>query len=330
MAQRAVRQDRRRHGGDVRGAGERLRSRPGRPAERQCRSVSPIPTVGKRPACSCRSCGSTIRRRCRLSDTATTDPNDQVIGIDFSGGMASVTSQLNAALGCGRPAVLQSAGTTLRVLDDGVGTATVERRCGDGSTTSSLLGGSARAAVVRRRQQPLYRRDHRGRRSSRSGSPGALRSTARSSAIRRSWCQYRRDDAVRRHHATGFPLPPAHQRQVRCIRRRPASAPRRRRSGGSLSNFRSRSASAQGAGARTAAKLIAKVRTSCSARCSSSSTATSGVNIDEEMANLADPAECVCRQCAGDVDRQGDARRVDAGLSVMGLARRFGVGHHDG
>ncbi len=34
-----------------------------------------------------------------LSNNATTDPNDQVIGIDFSAGMASVTSQLNGALG---------------------------------------------------------------------------------------------------------------------------------------------------------------------------------------------------------------------------------------
>ena len=34
-----------------------------------------------------------------LSNTATLDPNDEVLGINFSGGMASVVSQLNAALG---------------------------------------------------------------------------------------------------------------------------------------------------------------------------------------------------------------------------------------
>src|SRR6185312_15073721 len=34
-----------------------------------------------------------------LDNTATSDPNDQVIGVDFSGGMASVVSQLNTALG---------------------------------------------------------------------------------------------------------------------------------------------------------------------------------------------------------------------------------------
>jgi flagellar hook-associated protein 1 FlgK len=75
-----------------------------------------------------------------LSANATTDPNDQVIGIDFSAGMASVTSQLNAALGS---AGLQfsNTGSTLRVLDNGVGTATVNAASVT-STTSSLLGGS--------------------------------------------------------------------------------------------------------------------------------------------------------------------------------------------
>ena len=75
-----------------------------------------------------------------LSNNATNDPNDQVIGIDFSAGMASVTSQLNAALGS---AGLQfsNTGSTLRVLDNGIGTATVNAASVT-STTSSLLGGS--------------------------------------------------------------------------------------------------------------------------------------------------------------------------------------------
>lgn len=75
-----------------------------------------------------------------LSNDATLDPNDQVIGVDFSGGMASVASQLNAVLG---PAHLQfsSSGSTLRVLDDGTGAATVNAASAT-STVSSLLGGS--------------------------------------------------------------------------------------------------------------------------------------------------------------------------------------------
>ena len=75
-----------------------------------------------------------------LSNNATTDPNDQVIGIDFSVGMASVTSQLNAALGSAG-LVFSNAGSTLQVLDNGFGTATVNAASVT-STTSSLLGGS--------------------------------------------------------------------------------------------------------------------------------------------------------------------------------------------
>jgi flagellar hook-associated protein 1 len=53
-----------------------------------------------------------------LNAGATTDPNDRVIGIDFSAGFASALSQLNSAFN----GVLQfdsPGGTTLRVLDDG-------------------------------------------------------------------------------------------------------------------------------------------------------------------------------------------------------------------
>jgi len=53
-----------------------------------------------------------------LDNTATLDPNDEVIGIDFSGGLAAVASELNARF---NGAVLfdNPGGTTLRVLDDG-------------------------------------------------------------------------------------------------------------------------------------------------------------------------------------------------------------------
>ncbi len=53
-----------------------------------------------------------------LSNTHTTDPNDQVIGIDFSGGVAGALAALNAALG---PDVQfdNPSGSILRVLDDG-------------------------------------------------------------------------------------------------------------------------------------------------------------------------------------------------------------------
>ena len=46
-----------------------------------------------------------------LSTTlATAYPNDKVIGVDFSGGIGAVVTQLNAALGSHRSAILQSVG----------------------------------------------------------------------------------------------------------------------------------------------------------------------------------------------------------------------------
>ena len=55
-----------------------------------------------------------------LSNTATLDPNDEVLGINFSGGMGSAISQLNAALGTSANLQFSNpSGSTLRVLDDG-------------------------------------------------------------------------------------------------------------------------------------------------------------------------------------------------------------------
>ncbi|MCO5131031.1 MAG: flagellar hook-associated protein FlgK [Xanthobacteraceae bacterium] len=54
-----------------------------------------------------------------LPNSATNDPRDEVLGVDFSGGMASVVSQLNAALGSAGLQVSNPSGSTLRVLDDG-------------------------------------------------------------------------------------------------------------------------------------------------------------------------------------------------------------------
>jgi flagellar hook-associated protein 1 len=52
-----------------------------------------------------------------LSNGATADPNDQVIGVDFSGGMASVVAQLNTALG-GSNLQFSGSGSTLTVLNN--------------------------------------------------------------------------------------------------------------------------------------------------------------------------------------------------------------------
>jgi flagellar hook-associated protein 1 FlgK len=76
-----------------------------------------------------------------LSNSATTDPNDTVIGVDFSGGPASVVTQLNTALAATGLQFSNPSGTTLRVLDSGPATITVNS-VSTTATASSLIGGS--------------------------------------------------------------------------------------------------------------------------------------------------------------------------------------------
>ena len=79
-----------------------------------------------------------------LGNNATLDPNDEVLGIDFSGGMASVVSQLNTALGTSASLqFLNPAGSTLRVLDDGVPNRSDVTAASVTKTVSSLTSGSA-------------------------------------------------------------------------------------------------------------------------------------------------------------------------------------------
>ena len=78
-----------------------------------------------------------------LSNTATTDPNDQVIGLDFSGGLASVVSQLGSALATTGLQFSNPAGSTLRVLDDGAINKVDVDAVAATATATSLTGGSA-------------------------------------------------------------------------------------------------------------------------------------------------------------------------------------------
>lgn len=71
-----------------------------------------------------------------LSNSATADPNDQVFGLDFSGGMSSVLTQINNALTSKGLIASTTGGNTLRVLDNGSGRATVAGL----STTSTMTG----------------------------------------------------------------------------------------------------------------------------------------------------------------------------------------------
>ena len=78
-----------------------------------------------------------------LSDTATASPNDSVVGIDFSGGMASVLAQINSALGGTGMTASNPSGTTLEILDDGAANTVDVNSVSTTTTATSLTGGSA-------------------------------------------------------------------------------------------------------------------------------------------------------------------------------------------
>lgn len=90
-----------------------------------------------------------------LPNEATPNPNDTVIGVDFSGGLASVASTLDTALG-GAVSVSAPGGNTLRFLDDGAAgasdinslssTVTSTSVQDDGAQLPLFVDGSAAAA----------------------------------------------------------------------------------------------------------------------------------------------------------------------------------------
>jgi len=71
-----------------------------------------------------------------LSNSATADPNDQVFGLDFSGGMASVLTQINNVLASKGLIASGTGGNGLQVLDNGSSRAVLSSL----STTSTATG----------------------------------------------------------------------------------------------------------------------------------------------------------------------------------------------
>jgi len=77
-----------------------------------------------------------------LSNDLTADPNDEVIGVDLSGGTTSIAAQLNAALG--PTAHLQftnPSGTTLQIQDDGAAGRSDVNAVSTTTTVTSLTSG---------------------------------------------------------------------------------------------------------------------------------------------------------------------------------------------
>ena len=73
---------------------------------------------------------------------SSSNPNNTVVGVNFSGGMASAVAQLNAALNGSNIQFSNPSGSTLQVLDSGTGAATVNSASVT-TTTSSLTSGKA-------------------------------------------------------------------------------------------------------------------------------------------------------------------------------------------
>jgi flagellar hook-associated protein 1 FlgK len=78
-----------------------------------------------------------------LGNNSTVDPNDEVVGVDLSGGAASIAAQLNAALG--PTAHLQfsnPSGTTLSIQDDGAAGRSDVNAVSTTTTVTSLTSGN--------------------------------------------------------------------------------------------------------------------------------------------------------------------------------------------
>ncbi len=82
-----------------------------------------------------------------LSSSATIDPNDEVIGISFAGGAASVAAQLNSAFSGANIQFANPSGSTLQILDDGAGGLTDINSASTTTTATSLTGGSAQLSL---------------------------------------------------------------------------------------------------------------------------------------------------------------------------------------
>jgi flagellar hook-associated protein 1 FlgK len=77
-----------------------------------------------------------------LPATTTADPNDKVVGINFSVNLTSAIAQMNEALGPTGMHFSNPSGTTLRVLDNGAGGKVTVNAVSATSTVTSLSGGT--------------------------------------------------------------------------------------------------------------------------------------------------------------------------------------------
>lgn len=215
-----------------------------------------------------------------LSNSATADPNDQVVGVDFSGGMASVVAQLNTALG-GSNLQFSGAGSTLTVLNN-TGFSTINAASVT-TTQTNLTNGSAELALFTDNGTP-YTGAIGATGSQITGLAGRLAVNNALVADPSKLVSYSASTAAGDTTRPDFILS---QLSTAKFQYSPASgvgsasAPFK----GTLLNYMQQFTSAQGAAADAAAQLADGqdvVLNTLQQKMSS----TSGVNIDEEMAHL--------------------------------------------
>ncbi|WP_213284749.1 flagellar hook-associated protein FlgK [Bradyrhizobium sp. sGM-13] len=215
-----------------------------------------------------------------LSNDATADPNDQVVGVDFSGGMASVIAQLNTALG-GSNLQFSGAGSTLTVLNN-TGFSTVNAASVT-TTQTNLTNGSAELSLFTDNGSP-YTGAISATGSQITGLAGRLAVNNALVADPSKLVLYSASTAAGDTTRSDFILS---QLTTATFQYSPASgvgsasAPFK----GTLLSYMQQFTSAQGAAADAAAQL-ADGQDVVLNTLQEKMSATSGVNIDEEMAHL--------------------------------------------
>ena len=215
-----------------------------------------------------------------LSNSATADPNDQVVGVDFSGGMASVIAQLNTALG-GSNLQFSGSGSTLTVLNN-TGFSTVNAASVT-TTQTDLMNGSPELSLFTDNGMP-YTGAIGATGSQITGLAGRLKVNNALVADPSKLVLYSASTAAGDTTRSDFILS---QLTTAKFQYSPASgigsasAPFK----GTLLSYMQQFTSAQGAAADAAAQLADGQDVVLSTLQEKMST-TSGVNIDEEMAHL--------------------------------------------
>lgn len=215
-----------------------------------------------------------------LSNNATADPNDRVVGVDFSGSFASVVAQLNTALG-GSNLQFSGAGSTLTVLN--TPGATTVNAASVTTTQTSLMSGNAEFSLFTDSGSP-YTGAIGASGSQMTGLAGRLTVNASLVNDPSKLVQYapstaagdttRSDFMLRQLNNASFTYSP--QSGVGS-----AGAPFK----GSLLSFMQQFTSQQGASASAAAQLADGQNVVLNTLQQKMST-SSGVNMDEEMAHL--------------------------------------------